>query len=75
MALLASELIAVLVAVVATAFGCLLGGGTVAATADFSTAIAVLGLVVALMNALTREVAALRARFGCPILFAVLQMG
>ena len=33
------------------------------------------GLVVALTNALTREVAALRARFGSPVLFAVLQMG
>ena len=75
MASFTAELMAVLVAVVAVAFGCLLGGGSLEASADFSVAIALLGLVVAIGNALTRELRALRDRFGSPVLFSVLQMG
>ena len=75
MARLASELIAVLALTFATAFGAILGGGTAAAIADISTAVALLGLGSALFNALSRELAAMRARFGSPVLFAVLQMG
>ena len=72
---LSSELTAVFVAVIAVAMGSLIGGGTVSASADFSTAVAVLGLVVSLGKAFTCEIRALRARFGSPVLFAVLQMG
>ena len=74
MARLASELIAALVLEFFTAWGAILGDGTAEAIADISTAVALLGLGTALMNALTRELAAMRARFGCPVLFAVLQM-
>ena len=74
MAYFTSELLAVLIAVLAVAMGSLLGGGTVAATADFSTGVAVVGLAVSVCNAFTREIRALRDRLGSAVLFAVLQM-
>ena len=75
MANFTSEMIAVLVLTFATAFGAILGGGTASVIADVSTAVALLGLGSALFNALSRELAAMCARFGFPVLFTVLQMG
>ena len=74
MASFTSEFVAAMIAVLAVATGSLLGGGTIEATADVSTGIAVLGLAVAVCNAFTREFRALRDRFGSAVLFAVLQM-
>ena len=70
-----SELLAVMVAVCAVTMGSLLGGGTIGFTADFATGVAAVGLATSLCNAFTRELRALRARYGTSILLAVVQMG
>ena len=66
------ELVAIMVATMAVAFGSLLGGGSATAISDVSTGIAAVGLAVVLSNALAREI--LADRFGAAALWAVLML-